>query len=117
MSVPLSTKNCLGYPFCDKRVEGVEIACRRCWFKLPSRMRNLLKALIYKGAKEETRKKILSDACNFLHPKLKSALNAKTMVSKYTVVPYKGRRVRKVKIKRAAKLKAKYYGGPWDGQR
>ena len=108
----------MGHPFCDTRVDPPNLACRSCWFKLPIRLRNLLKALIYKNASERLRREILGQATKLLRSKLEATLEKKVKESKYTVVPYKGRRVRKSpKLTRDKKLKLKYYGGPWDYQK
>ena len=82
-------------------------------------MRNLVKALIYRRTTEETKRSILDETIKFLHERLDKALTRKVELSKYTVVPHKGKkRARKAPRKTyQQKLKQKYYGGAWDYQK
>jgi hypothetical protein len=99
------------------------MSCKHCWSLICPRTRNLLKALIYKGATDATKKQILKLAQEELHPKLEAALDKRVRTSTYTVVPYNGVRKRKPVSKKSSYtrylkyLNDKYYGGPWEGQK
>jgi hypothetical protein len=121
--MPLSEIRCIGFPFCDQRVELLYMACRKCWIHISPRTRNLLKALVYRGAKKETKDRIVETVRGELLPKLEANLDRKVRVSCYTVVPYTGVHKRKPISKKSSyarylrHLNQKYYGGPWEGQK
>lgn len=108
---------CLGHPFCEVLVDPPNLLCHRCYLKLTVKLRNLVKALVYRSVSDKTRKEILDETLSLLHSKLEKEMTRKVEIAKYTVVPHKGKRVRKTpKPKYKQAMKQKYYGGPWDYQ-
>lgn len=110
--------NCIGHPYCTATVDSPNVACRVCWFLIPKRLRSQLTALIFKNPNSKLRDEIFEEAIDYLHPILEKQMKRKVEKAIYTVVPYKGVRKRRPnRLTYEKKLKAKYYGGPWDYQK
>jgi hypothetical protein len=39
-------KWCIGFPFCNEEINEDEIACRKCWVKVPTKLRSEAKAVM-----------------------------------------------------------------------
>ena len=46
-------KWCIGFPFCNEEVADNDIACRKCWVKVPRKLRSEAMAVVHrwKGTK------------------------------------------------------------------
>lgn len=60
-------KSCIGFPQCREKVEDTDIACKKCWEKIPRRDRQEMLALAkrFHGTKQyEIKKEAIAEVLN-----------------------------------------------------
>ena len=81
---------CIGFPYCVAEIPEDDIACRRCWFKVPSRLRNEAKAVKSRFRNTVRYKEVMARFEQMLHKRLEIArrYNAKVEENRkrFTVV-------------------------------